>query len=247
MTTLTTTDTQAGTNVAEIAAGVFRISTPVPIDGIPGGFTFNQFLLVDDEPLLFHTGPRRLFPLTRDAVRSVLPLERLRWIAFSHFEADECGSLNDWLAVAPHSRPLCSQLAALVSVSDVADRAPRGLADGERLSLGRRTVRWLDTPHLPHGMECGYLFDETDRVLLCGDLFCQPGASVPALTESASAIWEPSEAMRQGFPYAPIRDAGQLVARLARLEPRVLACMHGSSFRGDGGALLRQLGDALAA
>jgi glyoxylase-like metal-dependent hydrolase (beta-lactamase superfamily II) len=244
---MTTTDAQAGTNVAEIAAGLFRISTPVPVDGIPGGFTFNQFLLVDEEPLLFHTGPRRLFSVTRDAVRSVLPLERLRWIAFSHFEADECGSLNEWLAAAPRSQPLCSQLAAVVSVSDVADRAPRGLGDGETLSLGRRTVRWLDTPHLPHGMECGYLFDETDRALLCGDLFCQPGSSVAALTESASAIWEPSEVLRQSFPYAPIRDAGGVVDRLARHEPRVLACMHGSSFAGDGGALLRQLGAALAA
>jgi flavorubredoxin len=244
---MTRTDTQAGTNVAEIADGVFRISTPVGPEVIPGGFTFNQFLLVDDEPLLFHTGPRRLFPATRDAVRSILPLERLRYIAFSHFEADECGALNEWLAAAPRSQPLCSQLAALVSVSDVADRAPRGLADGETLSLGRRTVRWLDTPHLPHGMECGYLFDETDRVLLCGDLFCQPGASAPALTESSSAIWEPSEAMRQAFPYAPIRDPGAIVARLSELEPRVLACMHGSSFRGDGGALLRQLGAVLAA
>ena len=116
---------------------MFRISTPVPPEAIPGGLTFNQFLLVDDEPLLFHTGPRGLLPATRDAVAGVLPLERLRWIAFSHFEADECGALNEWLAAAPQSQPLCSQLAALVSVNDVADRAARGLADGETLSLGR--------------------------------------------------------------------------------------------------------------
>jgi flavorubredoxin len=242
-----TTDSQTGTNVAEIAEGLFRISTPVPPEVIPGGLTFNQFLLVDDEPLLFHTGPRRLFPATREAVRSILPLERLRFVAFSHYEADECGALNEWLAAAPRAQPLCSRLAALVSVSDVADRAPRGLADGETLSIGRRTLRWLDTPHLPHGMECGYLFDETDRVLLCGDLFAQPGLAGPALTESAAAIWETSELMRQAFPYAPIRDAGAVVGRLARLEPRVLACMHGSSYRGDAGALLRQLGGALAA
>jgi len=237
----------SGTNVTEIADGLFRISTPVPPEVIPGGLSFNQFLVLDDEPLLFHTGPRRMFQATRDAVRSVMPLERLRYVAFSHYEADECGALNEWLAAAPHSQPLCSQLAALVSVADVADRAPRGLADGETLSIGRRTLRWLDTPHVPHGMECGYLFDETDRALLCGDLFCQPGTSTPALTESASAIWEPSEVMRQAFPYAPIRDAGTAVSRLAALEPRLLACMHGSSFKGDGATLLRQLGAALAA
>ncbi len=245
---MATTITQTGPDVSEIATGLFRISTPVPPEVIPGGLTFNQFLLVDDAPLLFHTGPRGLFPAIRDAVAGVLPLERLRWIAFSHFEADECGSLNEWLAAAPQSEPLCSQLAALVSVNDVADRAARGLADGETLSLGRRTVRWVDTPHLPHGMECGYLFDETDRVLLCGDLFSQPGAGMPALTDSAAAIWDPSEAMRQAFPYAPIRNADELVERLARWEPRVLACMHGSSYeRGTGGALLRRLGAALAA
>ncbi|MGE0456036.1 MAG: MBL fold metallo-hydrolase [Vicinamibacteria bacterium] len=244
---MTTTDARTGTSIAEIADGLFRISTPVPPEAIPGGLTFNQFLLVDDAPLLFHTGPRKLFPAIRDAVRGVLPLEKLRWISFSHFEADECGSLNEWLAAAPASQPLCSQLAALVSVADVADREPRGLADGETLSLGRRTVRWLDAPHLPHGMECGYLFDETDRVLLCGDLFSQPGVDMPALTESAMAIWEPSEVMRRGFPYAPIRGADAVVERLARADPRLLACMHGSSFRGDGAALLRQLGNALAA
>jgi flavorubredoxin len=240
-------DTHTGARVDEIAAGLFRISTRVPPEAMPGGFTFNQFLLMDEEPLLFHTGPRQLFPGIRDAVSRVIPLERLRWIAFSHFEADECGSLNEWLAAAPRAEPLCSRLAAMVSVADVADRAPRALADGEALSLGRRTVRWVDAPHLPHGMECGYLFDETDGVLLCGDLFSQPGADPQPLTEAAEAIWEPSEAMRREFPYAPIRDPRAVVDRLARLEPRLLACMHGSSFRGDGAALLRRLGDALAA
>lgn len=243
---MTITDTQSGTNIAEIADGLFRVSTPVPPEVMPGGFTFNQFLLVDDEPLLFHTGPRRLFPLTREAVRHVLPPERLRWIAFSHVEADECGALNEWLAVAPDAQPLCSQIAALVSISDIADRPPRGLTDGETISLGRRTVRWVDAPHLPHTMECGYLYDETDRTLLCGDLFSQPGSDVPLLTDSAAAIWEPSEAMRQAFPYAPVRDASGIVDRLARLEPRLLACMHGSSYQGDGAALLRRLRDVLA-
>jgi flavorubredoxin len=243
---MTIVDTRTGTNIEEIAQGLFRVSTPVPPDVIPGGFTFNQFLLVDEEPLLFHTGPRKFFPLTLAAVRHVLPPESLRWIAFSHFEADECGALNEWLAVAPHAEPLCSQLAAMVSVSDIADRPPRGLADGEAVRLGRRTVRWVDAPHVPHTMECGYLFDETDGTLLCGDLFSQPGNNVPPLTESVAAIWQPSEGMRQAFPYAPVRNASDILERFARLEPRLLACMHGSSFLGEGRVLLRKLRDALA-
>lgn len=238
-------DTTTGTSVSEIADGLFRVSTPVPPEAMPGGFSFNQFLLVDDEPLLFHTGPRRLFPSTLKAVQSILSADRLRWIAFSHVEADECGALNEWLAVAPQAQPLCSQIGALVSIADLADRPPRGLVDGESLRVGRRTLRWVDAPHVPHAMECGYLFDETDGILLCGDLFAQPGHELPALTESMDAIWEPSEAMRQGFPYAPLRNAGQIVDRLACLEPRLLACMHGSSYRGDGGVLLRRLRDAL--
>lgn len=239
------TNPASGTNVTEIADGLFRISTPVSPAEMPGGFTFNQFLLVDDDPLLFHTGPRKMFGLTREAVASVLAPERLRWISFSHVEADECGSLNDWLRLAPRAQPLCSQLAAMVSIADLADRAPRGLADGETVSLGRRTVRWIDAPHLPHGMECGYLFVEGDGVLLCGDLLTQPGHQVPPLTESPADVWEPSEVMRTGFPYAPVRDAAAVVERLAALEPRLLACMHGSSFRGDGATLLRKLGAAL--
>lgn len=240
-------DDTTGTSITEIAAGLFRVSTPVPPEVVPGGFTFNQFMLVDDEPLLFHTGPHRLFPVTCKAVQHVLPPERLRWIAFSHFEADECGALNEWLTVAPKAEPLCSQIGALVSVADVADRPPRGLSDGEALCLGQRTVRWIDAPHVPHGMECGYLFDETNATLLCGDLFAQPGDVVPALSDSMETIWEQSEIMRQGFPYAPLRNAYSIVDRLARLEPRLLACMHGASYRGDGGALLRRLRDVLAA
>jgi flavorubredoxin len=197
--------------------------------------------------LLFHTGPRRLFPFTLGAVRTVLEPERLRWIGFSHVEADECGALNEWLAVAPDAHPLCSRLAALVSVSDIADRPPRGLADDETVQLGRRTVRWIDAPHLPHAMECGYLHDETDGNLLCGDLFAQLGATASPLTRSGAEFWETSEAARQVFQYAPLRDPGSLVDRLARLEPRLLACMHGASYQGDGGALLRRLRDALAA
>lgn len=237
---------QWGTNIAEVADGLFRVSTPAPPEVIPGGLTFNQFLLVDTEPLLFHTGPCRLFALTRDAVRHVLPSERLRWITFSHVEADECGALNAWLVVAPDAQPLCSRLAALVSVADLADRSPRGLADGETVHLDRHTLHWIDTPHLPHAMECGYFYDETDRTLLCGDLFSQLGRDVLPLTDSTVAFWEASEVTRRAFPYAPLCDASGLVDRLARLEPRLLACMHGTSYQGDGGVLLRQLSAALA-
>ena len=242
----TITSQETGTSIEEIAEDLYRISTPIPPEVMPGGFTFNQFLLVDDEPLLFHTGPRRMFPAVRDAVEKVLPLERLRHIAFSHVESDECGSLNDWLREAPNSQPLCGEIAALVSISDLADRPPRGLKDGETVSLGKHRVTWHLTPHLPHGMECGYLFEETKRTLFCGDLFSQPGNEVPAISNSADSIWGPSESMRVAFPYANLRDPKALTDKLAATEPELLACMHGSSYRGDGASLLRQLGEALA-
>lgn len=237
---------QAGASVHEIADGIHRISAVVPVDGIPGGFTFNQYLVVDDEPLLFHTGPRRLFSQVCAAVAQVLPVERLRWIAFSHVEADECGSLNEWLAAAPHAAPLCGRVAALVSIADLADRAPRALADGETLSLGQRRVTWLDTPHVPHAWECGFLYEGHTRTLLCGDLFTQGGNGLPALTEQD--ILGPSEAFRKPMDYySHARDGRMHLERLAALDPVTLACMHGSAWRGDGGALLRALADALDA
>ena len=188
----------------------------------------------------------KTFPLVREAVASVLPVARLRYIAFSHVEADECGSLNDWLAVAPHSVPLCGTVAASVSISDLADRAPRALADGEALSLGRHSVRWFDTPHLPHAWECGLLTEERTHTLLCGDLFTQGGADLPPITESD--ILGPSEAFRQGMDYySHTKKARALLERLASTEPTTLACMHGSAWRGDGAKLLRALADALSA
>jgi flavorubredoxin len=245
---MTITNAQSGTNVEEIAEGLFRISTPIPDDAMPGGFTFNQFLLVDEEPLLFHTGPRRLFSLTLEAVRHVLAPQRLRWIAFSHVEADECGSLNEWLAAAPEARPLCGNVAAMVSIGDLADREPRGLGDGESVTLGRNTVTWLDAPHLPHGWECGYLFEKRTRALLCGDLLTQLGNRLPAVTESDAAVWEPSEGARKAYNYyADLRSPKTLLDKLAATEPRLLACMHGSSYRGDGAPLLRRIGETLIA
>src|ERR1700730_8249299 len=161
-----TTNSQSGTNINEIADGIYRINTPLPPSVVPGGFSFNQYLIVDEAPMLFHTGLRKMFPLVREAVVSVLPVERLRYIAFSHVEADECGSLNEWLAAAPQSSPLCGTVAAIVSINDLADRPPRALADGETVSLGEHSVRWFDTPHLPHAWECGYLLEEHTRTLL---------------------------------------------------------------------------------
>ena len=240
---MTVTNRQSGTNVHEIADGIHRIHTPVQIEGA-GGFSFNQYLIVDDEPLLYHTGPRKMFPLVREAVASILPVTKLRYIAFSHVEADECGSLNEWLAAAPGSVPLCGMVAALVSISDLADRAPRALADGETLSLGRHTVRWMDTPHLPHAWECGHLMEESTRTLFCGDLFTQGGAELPAIAEAD--ILHPSEAFRRAMDYfSHTANARSLLEKLARTEPSTLACMHGSAWRGDGARLLRALGDSL--
>lgn len=241
---MTITNMQSGTNVHEVAEGIYRINTPVVIKGA-GGFSFNQYLIVDDESLLFHTGPRKMFSLVREAVASVLPVKRLRYIAFSHVEADECGSLNEWLAVAPQSSPLCGAVAALVSISDLADRPPRALADGERLSLGKHAVRWFDTPHLPHAWECGFLMEERTSTLLCGDLFTQGGADLLPITESD--ILGPSEAFRHGMDYfSHTKNARVMLERLASTNPTTLACMHGSAWRGDGAKLLRALADALS-
>jgi flavorubredoxin len=174
-----------------------------------------------------------------------MPVDQLRYIAFSHVEADECGSLNEWLALAPLSLPLCGRVAAIVSISDLADRPPRALADGETLSLGKHSVRWFDTPHLPHAWECGYLMEDRTRTLLCGDLFTQGGADHPAITETD--ILGPSEAFRHGMDYfSHTKNAGEMLERLASTRPETLACMHGSAWHGDGAKLLRALADALS-
>lgn len=235
------TNPQSGTRIDEIEAGLFRISTPVPATVIPGGFTFNQFLIVDDEPVLFHTGPRAMFPLVRQAITKVLDPSMLRWIAFSHVEADECGGLELLLEAAPRAQTLTGTNARMLWLDDQG-RAGRGLADGEAMSIGTHRVRWLDAPHLPHNWECGYLFEETTRTLLCGDLFTQPGDVHEPTTEGD--ILGPSEAMRAALPY--FSGGPQTRARLehlARTEPRTLACMHGSSYRGDGAKLLHAFAD----
>jgi flavorubredoxin len=238
------TNEGSGTNIREIAAGIFRINTPIKLPGDAGSFSFNQYLIVDDEPLLFHTGPRRAFPLVAEAIRHVLPPERLRYLGLSHFEADECGALNEMLAIAPRAVPLCGRIAAMVSVDDVADRPARALADGESLRLGARTVRWFDTPQMPHGWDCGLMMEESTRTFLCGDLFTQGGTGAQALTESD--ILEPSEAFRAPMDYfAHSPGTADILERLAAQEPTTLACMHGSAWRGDGAALLRALAKRL--
>ena len=237
------TNTQSGTRIDEIADGIYRICTPLDI--IPGGFTFNQYLIDDVAPLLFHTGPRHSFPLVREAVATVVPVERLRYIAASHFESDECGSMNGWLAAAPAAEPLCGQIAKLVSMDDFADRPARALADGETLSLGKHAVTWFDTPHVPHSWECGLAFETTTRTFLCGDLFTQPGGSeVPPLTEGD--ILGPSEAFRLQMDYfSHTKNARLILEKLAATRPAVLACMHGSAWAGDGSKLFLTLAKEL--
>jgi flavorubredoxin len=240
------TNRESGTNVAEVADGIYRISTPLPeaVVGIPGGFTFNQYLVVDDDPLLFHTGPRKSFPLTREAVAAVMPVERLRWISFSHYESDECGAVNEWLATAPGATVLCGRIGAMVTLNDVCDRPPRALGDGEEVSLGRRRVMWLDAPHLPHNWECGYLWEPTTRTLLCGDVVSAPGANGPPVTDGD--LLGPVLAMEeQMHVFARTPDTRRHLERMAGLEPVTLAAMHGSAYRGDGARWLRALADGL--
>jgi flavorubredoxin len=236
------TNTQSNTRIDEVAAGVFRISTPVTT--IPGGFTFNQYLIADTEPLLFHTGPRRMAPLVAEAIATVVPLAQLRWISFSHHEADESGGLNELLAVAPNAAPVVGRIAALVQLGDLADRPPRALADGETLALGTHAVTWFDAPHVPHGWDCGFLFETTTRTLLCGDLFTQGGAEHRPVVDGD--ILGPSEACRAALDYYSHTSlARATLARLAATRPTTLACMHGSAWTGDGAKLIGELATAL--
>jgi len=230
---------QPTTRIDAVAKDLYRISTAIPPTISPGGFTYNQYLLVDDAPLLFHTGLRSMFGAVSQAVRSVLPMNELRYIGFCHVEADECGALNEFLRAAPNAQPLCGQIAAMTSVADLADRPPKVLVDGEGLSLGSHEVQWIDAPHVPHGWENGFLFENTQRVLFCGDLFTQGGSEHAPV---ADEVLEASERMRGDLDYfAHGENTERVLERLAALNPDTLACMHGSAYRGDGAALLRQL------
>jgi flavorubredoxin len=186
-----------------------------------------------------------MFPLVREGVASVMPVEKLRYLAFSHVEADECGALNEWLGVAPKAVPVCGNVAAMISIGDMADRAPRALAEGETLSLGGRSVRWFDTPHLPHAWECGFMMDEKASTLLCGDLFTQGGSDTPPMTESD--ILGPSEAFPVRMDYlSHTKNARAMLEKLAAAKPSTLACMHGNAWRDDGAKLLMEPADRLA-
>jgi len=244
---MTIVDTNSGTNVHEIAAGIYRISTPIPPTHVSGGFTFNQYLIVDQAPLLYHTGPRQMFPLVERAVAHVLgTVTALRYVSFSHVEADECGALNDWLNAAPQAAAVCGMTAAMLSIGDFAVRPPITLSEDTELSLGERRVRWLDTPHLPHNWECGHLFEASTRTLFCGDVFTRGGAAeLPPLTE-ADPI-EPAEAMRRAMPGSFAIEAGTRAGleKLAATEPVTLALMHGSAYRGDGARVLRDYATVL--
>jgi flavorubredoxin len=229
------------TRVDEITPGLYRLSTYVAKINLQ----FNQFLVADDEPLLYHTGLRGMFPEIRDAVARVVDPARIRWIGFSHFEADECGSLNDWLALAPHAKPVCGTVGALVNINDYIGGRARVLAHGEVLATGRRRFRFLETAHVPHGWDASLLFEETDATLFCSDLFLQNG-DLPPLTDEdlveparqSLAAYEAGP-LAHSVPYTPLTGATLLM--LARLRPKLLAIMHGSSFRGDGERALHEL------
>jgi flavorubredoxin len=227
--------------VTEIASNFYRISTYIPEFELQ----FNQFLIKDEEPLLFHTGMKALFPAVREAVATLIDPSKLRWIGFSHFEADECGSLNEWLEIAPDAQPVCSMVGALVSINDFSLRPAKGMNDGEVLSTGQHRFRFAQTPHVPHCWEAGLLFEETKGTLLCSDLFHQNG-DVEPLTESdvidrtrQTLIDYQAGPLANYMPYTKHTDG--IMQRLATLNPQTLAPMHGSAYVGDGAQAIRDL------
>lgn len=230
------------TEVAEIADGIFRLSTYVSDIAPPVGFTFNQFLIVAKEPMLFHCGPRGMFPLVSAAVSTIMPVEQLRWISFGHVEADECGAMNLWLEAAPEAQVFFNPLGCMVSLNDLADRMPRPVGDDEVLDLGDRRVRIVATPHVPHGWEAQVLYEEITGTLFCGDLFTHLGDGPPLVN---SDIVGPAMVAEEAFHATSIGPAtARTIRRLAQLQPRRLALMHGSSFEGDANEQLELLADA---
>jgi flavorubredoxin len=237
------------TNVSEIASGVYRFSTWTSNIAPPVGFTFNQFLIDADEPMLFHCGMRQLFPSVAEAVARVLPLERLRWISFGHVEADECGAMNQWLAAAPNAQVAHGALGCDVSIADLADRAPRPLAEDEVIDLGGKRMRWIATPHVPHAWEAGVFFEETAKTLFSGDLLSHLGDGPPVTDADILGPALEAERVFRAMTMAP--GTGSTLRKLAALAPATLALMHGSSLRGDCAAALEGLasfceGEALA-
>jgi flavorubredoxin len=232
------------TRVDEIADDIYRLSTYVPEIAAPAGFTFNQFVVKADEPLLFHCGPRQMFPLVSEAAARVVPLDQFRWITFGHVESDECGSMNDWLAVAPNAEVAHGAIGCLVSLNDMADRPPRALEDGEVLDLGGKRVRHFDTPHVPHNWEARVLHEETTNTLLSGDLGEHIGNGPPVTEDDIVGSAMEGEDMFLASSLTPA--LAPTIRKLAELQPSTLAIMHGSSYSGDGGAMLNALADAYA-
>lgn len=226
------------TKVDEIAPDIYRLSTLVPEIG-PTGFTFNQFLVVDEDPLLFHTGHRSMFQSIHEAIETIMPIDRLRWITFGHVESDECGAMNEFLAAAPRAQVAHGATGCMVSIAEMADRPPRPLADGEIIDTGTKRFRHIDTPHVPHAWEARVLYEETTGTLLCGDLFTHLGDG-PPLTEAD--IVGPALEAENLFAFSSLAPStSATVERLADLEPTTLALMHGSSFSGDCASALRGL------
>jgi flavorubredoxin len=234
------------TRIDEVAPDLYRISVYAEALDLQ----FNHFLVRDEEPLLFHTGMRMMFPEVRAAVATVIDPASLRWISWSHFEVDECGALNEWLAVAPKATPVVGVIGAMVNIEDFSNRPPRALAPEERLETGRHRFRFVPTPHLPHGWDAGVLFEETDRVLLCSDLLHQIGDLEPVTTADITGRYRHAVETYQQSPvlmdYVPYTDnTARQLAKLAALQPRTLAAMHGSTFVGDGASVLLACDDIL--
>ncbi|HEX2593929.1 MAG TPA: hypothetical protein VHL34_20685 [Rhizomicrobium sp.] len=226
------------TTVHEIADGIFRLSTFVP-EISPAGFTFNQYLVQAEQPLLFHCGGRGFFPSVSAAANAVLPVESLRWISFGHVESDECGSMNDWLAAAPNAQVAHGMTACMVSLNDLANRPPRPLAHGEVIDLGGKRVRWIDTPHVPHAWESGLMFEETTGTLFTGDLFTHFGNG-PAI--GSTSIVPPAIQAEDAFHSSALTPAtAPTIRALKELNPKRLAVMHGTCFEGDCAAELEAL------
>jgi flavorubredoxin len=226
--------------IDEIADRIYRLSSFVPAIG-PTGFTFNQYLVDDEQPLLFHTGARHGFPAVAEAIATVMPLERLRWITFGHVESDECGAMNEFLAAAPQAEVAHGALGCMVSIDDLADRPPVPLADGQVIELGRHRVRHIDTPHVPHGWEARVLYEETTGTLLCGDLFSQLGDGPAVTADDIVAAAGTAEDLFGATCLTP--RTGSTIRELANLAPSTLAVMHGTCFTGDGAAALLALAD----
>ncbi len=229
------------TQIDQIGDGIYRLSTYVPEIAAPAGFTFNQYLIDAKEPLLFHTGPRRMFPAVSAAFETVLPARKLRWISFGHVESDECGAMNLWLEAAPEAQVVHGHTACMVSLNDLASRPPRVLDNHEVIDIGGKRVRYIDTPHVPHAWESGIIYEETTGTLFCGDLFAHVGRGAAVTNDS---IVEPAIAAEKAFRSTSLTPAtAPTIRALAGLKPQRLAVMHGSCYAGDCAAALNRLAD----